>query len=257
MIARQREIIKPEEEKKLALKITDLLIPIISLIVLLFMTIFVYIPTLQEADAVRAKIEEDKSKIEKINSISQTLKNIDVSQLNSDYELITKMIPYRLEVADFAFYVDELAKQKNLKLLQISASSDKVSAESLKTPAGDLYGVNGPLKYEGTYENIVSFFNEINTYSPYLINVSDISMSLQDSGTWSLEMRVTGFYIQQNEDISFNSLVYGTFTSYLNNPSLMEALRTRGEKLVQEDASATNTVESNTEDTTSDTTPAQ
>lgn len=224
----------PRPEKQ-GISFSDLLIPIVSLCILLLMVNFVYIPMLTEASVMNEEIAESKEKQEKLAKLMESAKAIDQNQLTSDYALLTKMVPNRLEVANFAYYIDDLAVKEGLVLNQITASNAKtnVSKADAKAEEESAYSVNGPLKYEGSYANIVSFLNKLQSAAPYIVtadNVGIVKDTSDASGTkWFLELVVSGYYMSPQEAVKVD--FYSPFAPYTVNKELLEVLRERGAKL--------------------------
>lgn len=233
--ARDNNLEKGREVKH-SLTFSDLAIPIVSLLVLILMVAFVYSPLLTESSTMNTEIEEVKEKQTKLLTLVAAASKIDQSKLITDYQLLTKMVPTRLEVANFAFYVDELAVADGLVLDQITASSSKSqTTQSANAIDDSVYTVSGPLKYHGQYENIVKFLDELQASSPYIITADNINLTKSgsvdgvDTGEWNLELLISGYYMVAQQDMKVD--IYSPFAPYTGSSTLLESLRTRGSKL--------------------------
>lgn len=213
--------------KKSSLRLTDLIIPIASMIVLILLSLFLFIPMINTANQYRRELEETNQKIENLDNLEKSLNEIDDTELLDDLLIAKRIIPKVLQVSDFVYYIDNLAQRKNLVTSEISAGD--VSVGSGETRVQESLGVSGPLSYRGSYENLLEFLNEIQAYSPYLVTLKDISManSGEDDG-WTVEFNLTGYYIPDRDR---QPDLYSPFTKYNRFSDIIDTFSVRVEKL--------------------------
>jgi len=234
--------LKERKENQKELKVSDFIIPVLGLVVLALLTFFIYIPMIQEATEINDSLEVEAGKIDFLEDLLVNLKSVDAETLDTDYVSMTGMVPNRMEVADFAYYVDELAMQEGLTLERISASSQKSALVSESYNVEDLYGVTGPLRYKGYYGDIVSFIDGLSSYSPYIIKLSSLKMNrnsqlsteldpnLYTQSVWTIDTFVTGFYISEESDTGVVD-IYLPYVRYDTDQELIDIMRSRASKL--------------------------
>ena len=103
--------------KRSQLKLSDLIIPIAVVIVLILLSILVFIPMITKANEYRAELKEVNQKIETLDNLEKSINEMDSAQLVTDLLVAKKIIPKVLQVSDFVYYIDTLAKSKNLLTL--------------------------------------------------------------------------------------------------------------------------------------------
>ncbi len=82
-------------------------------------------------------------------------------QANQDVVTSREVIPKILLVSDLVYYLDtSLATSLNLEISELS-SSDSLDA------------VSGPLGYKGGYDNVLSFLDQAQNVSPYMLRLEN------------------------------------------------------------------------------------
>lgn len=84
--------------KDTRLKVKDLIIPIIVTIILIFISIFVFIPMLRDAFNYQTELKEIKSKQEQLSKLKQSVESISEDQLNDDLIEVKSVIPRTLRL---------------------------------------------------------------------------------------------------------------------------------------------------------------
>ncbi|HNR53307.1 MAG TPA: hypothetical protein PKW94_01410 [Candidatus Dojkabacteria bacterium] len=215
-----------EKIQKTRLTFTDILVPIVAVIVLVVLGIFVFIPMIKEALAVRNEYVDVKAKEKQLEQLEIALNNLDETTLQADLVNAKNVIPKTLKVSSFIYYIDNLAFEKNL-------SSEKISAGDIKIGGGEkkegkyILGVSGPLAYSGSLENILSFLESLYSASPYIISVENISLS-ESSKDWTVELNVTGYYVPENID-EFN--LYSKFEPYTTDDNVVKIFESKAKEL--------------------------
>ncbi len=215
-----------EKIQKTRLTFTDILVPIVAVIVLVVLGIFVFIPMIKEALAVRNEYVDVKAKEKQLEQLEIALNNLDETTLQADLVNAKNVIPKTLKVSSFIYYIDNLAFEKNL-------SSEKISAGDIKIGGGEkkegkyILGVSGPLAYSGSLENILSFLESLYSASPYIISVENISLS-ESSKDWTVELNVTGYYVPENID-EFN--LYIKFEPYTTDDNVVKIIESKAKEL--------------------------
>lgn len=219
-----------EKIKNTRLKIKDLIIPIIVSMILLFISIFVFIPMLKEAFNYRTELKEIKSKQEQLIKLKQSIGSISEDQLNDDLIEVKSVIPRTLKVASFLYYIDELARLKNLTSDKISASDVNIGIvdKNKQEDSNQYKGVNGPLAYRGSLENILNFLDNFYYSSPYIVSPQNISLT-KSAELWEVELSLTGYYVSEEENLVVN--IYKPFKPYTDFADVMEILKEKSKKL--------------------------
>ena len=219
-----------EKIKNTRLKIKDLIIPIIVSMILLFISIFVFIPMLKEAFNYRTELKEIKSKQEQLIKLKQSIGSISEDQLNDDLIEVKSVIPRTLKVASFLYYIDELARLKNLTSDKISASDVNIGIvdKNKQEDSNQYKGVNGPLAYKGSLENILNFLDNFYYSSPYIVSPQNISLT-KSAELWEVELSLTGYYVSEEENLVVN--IYKPFKPYTDFADVMEILKEKSKKL--------------------------
>ena len=219
-----------EKIKNTRLKIKDLIIPIIVSMILLFISIFVFIPMLKEAFNYRTELKAIKSKQEQLIKLKQSIESISEDQLNDDLIEVKSVIPRTLKVASFLYYIDELARLKNLTSDKISASDVNIGIvdKNKQEDSNQYKGVNGPLAYRGSLENILNFLDNFYYSSPYIVSPQNISLT-KSAELWEVELSLTGYYVSEEENLVVN--IYKPFKPYTDFADVMEILKEKSKKL--------------------------
>jgi hypothetical protein len=216
-----------ERAKKSRLSISDLIVPLSSFVVLLLLSIFVFIPMINKAIEYRKELKETNEKLEQLDKLENSLNEMDDTQLIDDLLIAKKIIPKVLQVSDFIYYIDNLAKSKNLTTREISAGDISVGGEDV-TKVRTSLGVSGPLSYSGQYLKVLEFLDEIQAFSPYLVTLKDISMSHGGEGNWNVEFQLTGYYIpEQDKRVD----LYAPFTKYDRFSDIIDIFSVRVNRL--------------------------
>lgn len=208
---------------------SDLVVPIMSIIFLALLTSFVYIPMITKAIEFREKKDEIADKIVKLERVNTELSKIDVAALQSDLATSRSVIPFSLQVSDFVLYVNELAEDKNLEFKEILAGDIQVRSKG-ETREIDpvIKGVSGPLKYGGSLEDIVSFLDELQNISPYIISADNIELKqFGDEGDWELSLLITGFYMNKASLPSLD--IYAPFSPYTQYEAVLNTFSSKAE----------------------------
>lgn len=216
--------------KKTKFTISDLIIPISVTVVLVGLAIFVFFPMINKALEYITERKEVESSIETLDKLEGSLIALDDSVLREDLLTAKRVIPKTLTVSDFVYYVDTLAKEKNLQSRELSAGDVSVRQNTKDDSGTNSFGVSGPLSYTGDREKIMEFLDEIQVYSPYLIVAQNIELSKNAIGNdvWEVSLSVTGYYIpESNTTVDF----YMPFSSYTKFSDVMTILKAKAEKL--------------------------
>ncbi|HPQ79196.1 MAG TPA: hypothetical protein PLG47_01950 [Candidatus Dojkabacteria bacterium] len=218
--------------KDTRLKVKDLIIPIIVTIILIFISIFVFIPMLRDAFNYQTELKEIKSKQEQLSKLKQSVESISEDQLNDDLIEVKSVIPRTLKVASFLYYIDELARLKNLTSDKISASDVDIGIvnkdKDKEQEANQYKGVNGPLAYKGSLEDILSFLDEFYYSSPYIVSPQNISLQ-RSAELWEVKLSLTGYYVSEDENLVVN--IYRPFKPYTDFADIMEILKEKARRL--------------------------
>lgn len=216
--------------KNTKLKIKDLVIPIVVGIILVFITIFVFIPMLKTAFEYRNELKSIKSKQEQLTKLKTTVESISEETMSEDLIEVKTVIPRTLKVSSFLYYIDELARIKNLTSDSISASDVNIagSKQEEEEEANSYKGVNGPLAYKGTLEDVLSFLDNLYLSSPYIVSPRNIEMKMS-ADVWEVELSLTGYYISEEQDVIVN--IYRPVKVYTEFPEVMEILKDKAKKL--------------------------
>jgi len=216
--------------KNTKLKIKDLVIPIVVGIILVFITIFVFIPMLKTSFEYRNELKTIKSKQEQLTKLKATVESISEETMSEDLIEVKTVIPRTLKVASFLYYIDDLARMKNLTSDSISASDVNIggSKKEEEEETNSYKGVNGPLAYKGTLENVLSFLDNLYLSSPYIVSPRNIEMKMS-ADVWEVELSLTGYYISEEQDIIVN--IYRPVKVYTEFPKVLEILKDKAKKL--------------------------
>ena len=211
------------------LKIRELLLPILVITVLILIIIFVFIPMINTANELRAELKEVKEKEEQLTKLKDTLSKMDEGEFDTDLMDVKAVIPKSLKVSSFIYYIDDLAQQMNLESEAISAVDMKVISGSEIKTTEENKGVNGPLSYSGSLEDILSFLDSFYTSSPYIVSPKNINLEGKSGDKWEVSLNLTGYYIDDVEITRFD--IYRPFKPYTSYTSEMEALREKASRL--------------------------
>lgn len=221
------------ERKTTRLNLADLLIPIVSAFVFIMVLFFILIPSINNSSEVLRKIEEAEADQETLRTNLETVESIDFAQMQRDLSNARKVLPTRLEVAQFAYYVDNLAEEKDLEFRELRAGDVSISDAEEDVSTLDVKGIRVPMEYSGDYEPILDFFNELQTVSPYVIsfghNVELNKLGDGDDAEWGLEIDITGYHVREDDEMVRTTNLYSRFTPYSNFENLVEEFAERVE----------------------------
>jgi Tfp pilus assembly protein PilO len=220
--------------KKKELKLTDLIIPIIGVIIFALLSIFVYIPSITQAIALREELSEIKSDIDNLTALNEKLSQESISTYEEDFEKLNIILPEKLEVAEFAYYVDKLAIEKKLQLNELRASNT-LSEASTEENAFEGVKVSGPVKYSGKYEDLIDFLDKLQSTSPYLTTIENLKLekSTGEIGdNWSIEMSISAIYNGSSTISNVSNRNY-RFAPYYANEQALQLLLDRSEKIIE------------------------
>ena len=217
-----------ERLKKSKLNIGDVIIPLVVIIVLVLLSIFVFIPMVSSAIEFRRESKEINAKMETLADLEEGLNSIDETTLEEDLIVAKKVIPSTLKVSDFISYIDTLATGKNLTERELTASDVKVVTGGDSDNPDYTYAVNGPLGYAGSLESILEFLNELQTTSPYVISIEDISLREGSGDLWNVSFTITGYYMPDSTE---SVDLYYPFSAYTKYGDIIEIFREKAEKL--------------------------
>jgi len=207
------------------LKFSDLIIPIIVFTILGFLTVFVFVPMINSALEAQREIKETDRKIDELEKLESTLDSLDENKLSDDVILSKSVIPKILKVSDFIYYVDTLAKEKSLFVRELSAGDMGGAAKDMDSSGA---GVSGPISYLGDYENVVSFLEQVQSISPYIIRIQNVEIAALDTGQWTISLSVSGYYMAENTD---NVDIYKPFKVYTDYQGTLDIFEEKAKNL--------------------------
>ncbi len=226
---------KEKTKKHKKMSFADLMIPIVSGLIFVLVLFFILLPSINNSSEMLLEIEKTKKEQEILRKNLNVVEGVNFAVLQKDLSNARKVLPKRLEVAQFAYYVDELAKEKGLVFRELKAGDMSVSTE--ENSILDVKGVRVPMVYAGDHQPIVDFFNELQLVSPYVISFGhkvELNKTESDAGqeTWNLEIDITGYYVEEDENIvrTVNFLV--PFSSYDSQENMVKEFSERVEKLI-------------------------
>jgi hypothetical protein len=208
-----------ERIKKTRLKLTDIVIPILVVIV--------FVPMIQKAISFQAEHKAIIAKEEQLTELEKTLNAIDEGILQSDLINAQKVIPNTLKVSSFMYYIDNLASEKGLTSSEISAGDIKINTEGETSEGNFILGVSGPLAYEGTLTNALGFLNSLYSVSPYIITIENLDLE-QLNNTWKIKLSVTGYYVPV---VTTSADIYSKFTPYSQFSDIVNIFETKASQL--------------------------
>ncbi|HBB64375.1 MAG: hypothetical protein UR34_C0003G0030 [candidate division WS6 bacterium GW2011_GWC1_33_20] len=205
--------------KKTKFSISDLIIPISSGILLIVLSVAVFIPMLRSAFEYLDQIKETDEKISQLKEFNKKLDSIDENTLNEDVVVARKVIPRILKVSDFVYYIDGLAVEKGLEITELSAGDTSGGATSGT-------GVSGPVVYSGEYSAVISFLEDVQSVSPYIIRLQNVEVSANDEGRWNISLNVSGYYLL---DTGKDPDIYAPFQNYTEYADIVEIFKRKAE----------------------------
>lgn len=249
-IQRSRQADIGNDEKKMkGIKPSDLIIPGASVLILLILTLFVYIPSITEANKMREEIKGIKQNQDILQANLEAIQPLidDQTQLQIDLRKTKRIIPQKLEVGDFSYYVDRLARESGLEFVEISTSNSSKSTgdeKIVENASVESYvsGVSGPIVYKGTYTQIVEFLDLLQRESPYIIEARKLEMDttqVEEEDTnrsddiWEVELSLMGYYIETESELSLAQM-YTPIVPYTKFPQYLEIFESKASILDEE-----------------------
>jgi hypothetical protein len=212
--------------KKTQLNFSDVLIPVLVVIVLILLGAFVFVPMIKTAVESQQEYSNILEKEKQLKTLATTLSQVDSATLQTDLVNAKKVIPSTLKVSSFVYYIDNLATAKSLEVSELSAGDVTVNQSQISNGV-TVMGVSGPLVYTGSYENIISFLDSLYSASPYIIKLQNVSIE-GSSSEWKVTLNVTGYYIPESTD-TVN--MYATFTPYTKYADIVNIFSTKAAQL--------------------------
>jgi len=216
-----------ERAKKTKLRISDIVIPILVVVILIILGVFVFVPMIQKAITFQSEHATVVKKEEQLKQLETTLNSMDEGILQSDLVNAQKVIPNTLKVSSFMYYIDNLASQKGLNSSEISAGDIKINTEGETSDGNYILGVSGPLAYKGSLNNVLSFLDSLYSASPYIITIANLDLKSM-GGIWQVSLSVTGYYVPV---VATSVDVYSTFTPYTQYPDVVTIFESKASQL--------------------------
>jgi hypothetical protein len=204
-------------------KLGDVVVPILSIIILILLTLFVYIPQITNAIEANKEAKEVSENIDSLEKLNTDLDSVDISQLQIDLSDAQIVIPYELQVSDFVFYVDTLARKEGLNFKEIFAGDVEVKGGGVVEDSV-ISGVSGPLRYTGSLEDITTFLDELQNASPFIVSTDKVDIkNIADSSSWEVSITLTGYYVDRANIASAN--IYNPFVIYTRYDDVIEVFK--------------------------------
>lgn len=204
-----------EKKRKSKLTLGDLIIPLASGAVLIILSFAVFVPMVKSAFEYLGEIKVVQGKIEQMDKLNKQLDRLEENQLNEDVLTSREVIPTILLVSDLVYYLDNLAKSLNLEISKLSSSDS-------------LNSVSGPVGYEGEYNNVLSFLDEAQNVSPYMLRLENVEVSRraneEEVDTWNIELRVSGYYMADEKE---EPNIYANFQLYTDYNDIVEIFKVK------------------------------
>jgi Tfp pilus assembly protein PilO len=227
---------KKKINKTAGITLADLMIPIVSGLIFLLILFFVLIPSINSSSEMLTEIERVREDQEVLKRNLEIVESLDFPTLQTDLSNARRVLPKRLEVAQFAYYVDSLAKEKGLDFRELKAGDVTISKEDIASL--DVKGIRVPMGYAGDYEPILDFFDELQTVSPYVISFGH-KVDLRKRGTedennveWGLEIDITGYHVEEGQDLDRGINFSLPIKPYDFDPDMVEIFSERVNRLV-------------------------
>lgn len=208
-----------KKKKQTKLSFSDLIIPIASGTVFIILCFAVLIPMVNSALEYLDEIKVTNEKIEQLEKLDKALKKLDDDELNENVATFRKVIPVKLLVSDLVYYLNDLAVSLSLEINEL-ASSDALNS------------VSGPIGYTGSYENILSFLDNAQNVSPYMLRLENVEVSSRnnegEANTWSVSLQISGYYIADEQE---EGDIYANFQSYMEYDDIVEIFKEKAKSL--------------------------
>ena len=218
-----------DRAKKSRLTFSDLIIPLGSILILILLTVFVFLPMIKTAGESRDELKEVQKDLQHLQDIENALDSMDDTKLTEDVIMAKKIIPKVLQASDFLYYIDNLSQSKELSTDSITVSDENIGRRDENVDSRSM-GVGSTNSYTGNYENVMDFLDQIQEYSPYLVTLTDISVSKAGEDNWEVEFKLTGYYIPETEGPRVVNF-YSPFTAYTSFPEILDIFEVKVEKL--------------------------
>lgn len=216
-----------EKVKKTRLKFSDVIIPVAVVVILIILGTFVFVPMIKASISSQAEHSAILSKEKQLKQLEKTLNDMDEGILQGDLVNARKVIPNTLKVSSFMYYIDNLASEKGLTSSEISAGDVKINTEGETSDGKYILGVSGPLAYEGTLSNALSFLDSLYSASPYIITLENLDLA-QKGGIWQISLSVTGYYVPE---VNTSVNLYSAFTPYTQYTDIVKIFETKASQL--------------------------
>jgi hypothetical protein len=217
---KEEGVVMSRKVKQTKLTLSDLIIPLASLFLLVVLSFAVFIPMISSAFDYIEEIKVTEEKIEQLEETMRQLDTLNEIQMNEDVLIARKVIPKVLLVSNFVYYLDNLAKEKDLEVSNLS------TADSTNT-------VSGPLEYSGAFIDVISFLEEVQEVSPYMIRLENVEVSIREeeerrNEVWKISLSVSGYhYAESNAEPS----VYAPFQLYTQYEDIVQIFRRKAGSL--------------------------
>ncbi len=210
----------------------DAVVPLSVAVILILLGVFLFVPMVQTAMSQREEYREVKDKEEKLQELENKLKGVDEGTLQIDLMNAKSVIPQNLTVASFIFYIDTLAREKELQSKTLSAADSQSSTTRVDQREGEdskrvYYGVRSQLSYEGSLENISEFLEDLHLASPYIISAQGVSLKGSSRG-WTVQVGVMGYYVPEP---TLKIDPYTSFESYTKYQDIIDIFGQKADEL--------------------------
>ncbi len=206
-----------EKKRKTKLTLGDLIIPLASGVVLVILSFAVFVPMVKSAFQYLEEIKVAQGKIEQLEKLNKQLDRIDENQLNEDVLTSREVIPNILLVSDLIYYLDNLAKSLDLSISKL------VTSDTLDS-------VSGPITYEGEYNDVITFLDQAQNVSPYMLRLENAEVKRNTNETnqdvWEIELTISGYYMADGNE---QPDIYADFQPYTEYSDIVEIFRTKAE----------------------------
>lgn len=209
------------EDKRKEFGMSDLIIPVGSLIAVVLIVIFVLVPWISQTYQNINDIKDIKNKQAILKTNAQYLSSLDFEELKADSKIMMTSIPEDREVAQVAEYVDSVAKKFNMNMELISASNT-IEQENNKIL------ITVPITYVGKYDDIVNFLKYIQIESPYAIDISSLDMKKSEYDMWRIKLTVVMYQMRKNAEIltqeAKRERIYLPISSYNQDKAIIDLI---------------------------------
>lgn len=209
------------EDKRKEFGMSDLIIPVGSLIAVVLIVVFVLVPWISQTYQNINDIKDIKNKQAILKTNAQYLSSLDFEELKADSKIMMTSIPEDREVAQVAEYVDSVAKKFNMNMELISASNT-IEQENNKIL------ITVPITYVGKYDDIVNFLKYIQIESPYAIDISSLDMKKSEYDMWRIKLTVVMYQMRKNAEIltqeAKRERIYLPISSYNQDKAIIDLI---------------------------------